>query len=640
MENTDTTKGIKVGEQRVLRKKFEKNIVRYFSIIAVFYHLYAAQFGAPEVLKYRSTHVALFLSLTFLLYRFNKSSPHDTIPWYDYVLAILAILPTIYIFIEYNYLTTRYPYVSLLKSLDYFFGIILIVLTIEACRRCVSIPLAVLFIFFVGQSLLGNILPPPLTQTPIKFRILIDHLFMTTSGIFGLITGMSATFILMFVLFGSIFEEAKGSEFFMNIATALLGKTRGGTAKTAIIASALFGTISGSAVANVYATGCVTIPLMKKSGFSPEFAGAVEAVASSSGQLVPPIMGAAAFLIADFLNIPYIEVVKAAIFPAFLYLFSLYMNVHIEAEKKQLSVTPLSLYEEAKRNILPYIHLAIPIFIIVILLMRRKTPFFSAYWGVLATFAFAEIRSSTRINLKKLMDSFEKTARRLISIAIALYTANLIVGVIELTGLGLRITSGILFFSKGNLVLTLFLVMISSLILGMGLPTTAAYLIVAIFAAPALIRIGVYPLAAHIYVFYYAILSEITPPVALAAYAGAILAEAPMQKTAIKAVLLGAVVFIMPWVFIYNPELIHHQGSKVFLLRGYISATMGVIPFVSGLQGYLMKKSGLLERVVGLTSGILLFATGLITDILGLFLFITLLAYQWFIIKTHSIKNS
>ena len=251
----------------------------------------------------------------------------------------------------------------------------------------------------VGHSLFGNILPPPLTQTPISFRMLIDHLFMTTSGIFGLITGMSATFILMFVLFGSIFEEAKGGEFFMNVAIALLGKSRGGPAKTAVIASALFGSISGSAVANVYATGCVTIPLMKKSGFSPVFAGAVEAVASSSGQLVPPVMGAAAFLIADFLNIPYIEVVKVAFFPAFLYLFSLYVNVHLEAERKQLPAVTTDLYEKARKNILPCIHLIVPIIVIVYLLVRRKTPFFAAYWGVIASFAFAEISRHTRINL-------------------------------------------------------------------------------------------------------------------------------------------------------------------------------------------------------------------------------------------------
>ena len=454
---------MEISGQRILENKWSANIVRYFSVLAILYHLYAAQFGAPEVLKYRSTHIAIFLSLAFLLYGFAKDSSSKIIPWYDYLLVILAILPTLYIFINYEYFTTRYLYISPLRTMDYVFGITAIILIIEACRRCIGYPLPILFVIVVLQSLFGNIFPGPLRQTPISFKLLIDHLFMSTSGLFGLITGMSATFIIMFVIFGSIFEESKGGQLFMDVASAALGKSRGGAAKTAIIASSLFGSISGSAVANVYATGCVTIPLMKKSGFQPSFAAAVEAVASTSGQLVPPVMGTAAFLMANFLGIPYIKVVYAAILPSFLYLFSLYINVQLESERLKLPAIEKSLIKKARKNILKNIHLSLPIFVIVYLLIQRRTPFFSAYWGAITAFIVAQLRGHTRIGFKGLLDSFERAARRLIPIAVALFTANLIVGVIELTGLGLRITSAIIHFSGGNLTVTLFLTMVVAL---------------------------------------------------------------------------------------------------------------------------------------------------------------------------------
>jgi len=630
---------MEISGQRILENKWSANFVRYFSVLAILYHLYAAQFGAPEVLKYRSTHIAIFLSLAFLLYGFTKNSSSKIIPWYDYLLVILAILPTAYIFINYKYFTTRYLYISPLRTTDYVFGIIAIILIIEACRRCLGYPLPILFVIVVSQSLFGNIFPGPLRQTPISFKLLIDHLFMSTSGLFGLITGMSATFIIMFVIFGSMFEESKGGQLFMDVASAVLGKARGGPAKTAIIASSLFGSISGSAVANVYATGCVTIPLMKKSGFKPSFAAAVEAVASTSGQLVPPVMGTAAFLMANFLGIPYIKVVQAAILPAFLYLFSLYINVHIESERLKLPAMGKSLVKKARKNILKNIHLFFPIFIIVYLLIQRRTPFFSAYWGIITAFIVAQLSRHTRISFKGLLDSFERAARRLVPIAVALFTANLIVGVIELTGLGLRITSALIHFSGGNLAVTLFLTMVVSLILGMGLPTTAAYLIVAIFAAPALIQMGIDPLASHLFVFYYAILSEITPPVALSAYAAATVAEAPMQKTAFKAMQLGAVVFVMPWLIIYNTNLIYFRGNPWVAAEGILTIILGIIPFVSGVQGYLFNKSNIIERVIGFASGFFLFMPGVYSDILGLILFLLLSIYQLFGKKKYFHNN-
>ncbi len=620
---------MKVGGQRLLNRNWDRIGVRYLGIISILYHLYAAQFGAPEVLKYRSTHVALYLALTFLLYNYNKSlSNEKNIPWHDYLLAGLAILPTIYIFINYERFTTRYPYVSPLHAMDWVFAILAIILTFEACRRSIGYPLPILFIIFTTHALFGGNLPGPFGQANISLRRLVDHLFMTTSGLFGLVTGMSATFIVLFVLFGAVFEDARGGQLFMDIATALMGKTRGGPAKTGVIASGLFGSISGSTVSNVYATGSITIPLMKKVGFKPAVAGAIEAVASSSGQLVPPIMGAAAFMMADFLNIPYLQVAAGAALPAFLFLFSLYMMVHFQSKKSNLAPMEMSMVSEARKNIWQGLHLVFPIITIVYLLSRRHTPFFSAYWGVVTAIIFAQLRPYSRMNFKKILDTLEKSARRLAPIAVALFIANLVVAVIELSGLGLRFTSILLEMSGGSLPLTLFLIMLSSIILGMGLPTTAAYLIVSIFAAPTLVELGVYPLAAHIFVFYYSILSAITPPVALAAYAAATIAEAPMQKTAMQAVKIGATVFIMPWVIIYNPDLVQYGSDWWSNIQTIITAVMGVIPFTSGIQGLLFKKSNIVERGLGLVSGILLFISGGVTDLIGLLLFALLGIYQ------------
>lgn len=613
-------------------------LVRIYGIVIISYHLYAAQFGAPEVLKFRSTHLSMYVAMVFLTFGITKKVFGSKIPWYDYLCAVLAWLPTLYLFLDYERLTTRFPYVSALTNLDWIMGILAIILTVEACRRSLGPALPIIWLFFTLHALFGPYFPSLFRQSAIIPRRLMDHLFLTTQGLYGTVTGISATLVLMFVLLGAILEAAKGGQLFMDIASASMGKSRGGPAKAAIIASGLFGSISGSHVANVYATGTFTIPLMKKIGFKPVFAGAVEAVASTSGQLVPPIMGTAAFLMADFLKIPYITVAKAAILPAVLYLFAAFMMVHFEALKNSLPSMSEELVKQAKKNILPAIHLVISIGIVVYLLSRRHTPFFAAYYGVVAAFILAQLRSHTRMNIKTILDSLEKAARRLTPIAAALFVASLIVGTIELSGLGLRITSIILQLSGENLLITLFLIMGTCIVLGMGLPTTAAYLIVAIFGAPALIELGVVPLAAHFFVFYYAIISGITPPVAITAYAAATVAETPMQKTAIRAVQLGAAIYIVPFIMVYNPELVLVGTGGLEYIQVMITAILGVIPFTVAVQSFLLRKTLIIERVLALVSGLLLFVPGTFTDAIGIIILALLFAYQKYGVRSAQVK--
>ncbi len=595
-------------------------VLRWYSIGIILFHLYAAQFGAPEVLIFLPTHVAMYVGLVFLAYPIRKGLRNEFIPWYDWLLCLASWVPALYIFTHYEHVVTRLPYVDAMTSVEIAMGIAAVLLTLEACRRSIGVTLAVLFAFFLTHALFGQFFPGPLRQTPVEFERLLDHLYMGSSGLYGSVTGISATFVLMFVLLGAVLERSGGGALFMNLAVGLMGGFRGGTGKAAVAASGLFGSISGSAVANVYATGTFTIPLMKRTGFHPAFAAGVEAVASSSGQLVPPIMGSAAFLIADFTRMQYLDVAVAATLPAFLYLFAVMVMVHIESVKFGLPAMSREAVLQARGDVKLHVHMLLVLVIVVAMLVDRRTPFFAAYVGVLATLVLAQFRQSTRLNVRGILDAFEMGARRIMPVAAALFVAAMVVGTIELTGLGLRFTSLLLSITHGSLLLTLILVMLSCVILGMGLPTAAAYLIVALFGAPALIKLGVDPLAAHMFVFYYAILSAITPPVAIAAYAAATIAGCPMQKAGWNAMKIGAAVYIVPFVMAYHPSLLL-KGSPFDIVLAFFTSVVGVLALAAGVQGFGVRRLTVVERILCLSAAGLLFWGGWVTDLGGVVLF-------------------
>lgn len=618
---------MKIGTQRET-VGWQMQLVRWYAVAIILYHLYAAQFGAPEVMLFRSTHVAMYGGLCFLVYR-AFSGYGNRIPWYDFLLVVLVWLPAIYIFVEYEYITRRFPYIQDLRTIDWIMGSLAIVLTIEACRRSIGNALVILFLIFLAHAFLGPYSPGPFRHAGVSAERLLDHLYMTSSGLYGSVTGISATYVLMFVLLGAVLEQARGGDLFMNISTGAMGRLRGGPGKAAVLASAMFGSISGAAVANVYATGTFTIPLMIRTGFRARFAAAVEAVGSSSGQLVPPIMGSAAFLIADFTRTPYLDVAFAATLPALLYLFAVFMMVHFETAKYNVGAMPDEMVRAARADIIKHVHLLLPLAIVVGLLIQRYTPFYAAYIGVLATILVAQIRADTRMNISGVIDAFEKAARRIAPIAAALFVAALIVGTVELTGLGLRFTSIVLSVTGENLLFTMVLIMLSCIVLGMGLPTAAAYLVVAIFGAPALVRLGVEPLAAHLFIFYYAIISAITPPVAVAAYAAATIADTSMQRTGLTAMRLGAAVYIVPFVMIYNPALIM-IGDWTQILWAFVTAVVGVISIAAAVQGYLLIRTNILERLMVAAGGLGLMTGQLRSDIAGLGLLLGAVALQHF----------
>lgn len=617
---------VQVSGQRPL-EGWHYQILRIFSLAVVSYHIYAVQFGAPAVMLFRSAHVSMYVGMTFLAYSFLPGRQSGRIPLYDYILCLIAILPAAYIHFDYDRILNRYPYVTPLESLDWVFGVIIIILTVEACRRSLGWTLPIMFSFFVAHALFGPYFPNVLKQPAIDPEQIIDHTFMTVNGLYGTISGISSTYVMMFVMFGAVLDKARGGELFMHLSALFTGRMRGGPGKAAVIASGMFGSLSGAAVANVYATGSFTIPLMIRNGFDRRFAAAIEAVASASGQLVPPIMGSAAFLIADFTNTPFVGVLTSAIIPAFLYLFAAFLMVHFEAIRKGIPVDP-TLVDKAKEEVLDYIHMLLPIGVIIYLLLERHSPFNAAYWAMLTTFGLAMLRPKTRLTLRTALDALEYGGRTIAPVALALFIAAMIISTIELTGLGLRFTSLLLSISGGELHIMLVLVMISCIVLGMGLPTAAAYTIVAIFAAPAMIKLGVEPLAAHFFVFYFAIISAITPPIAVAAYAAASIAQEPsMQKTGLTAMKLGAAVYITPFIFVANPSLLM-IGDWTEILLALVTAIVGIIALASCVQGYLLRPLTIPPRIAMAGASILLLVGGWKTDLLGICLFFSVVAWQ------------
>ena len=632
----ELTEPVQIGNQRRLAGA-SGLFLRWFSVLVILYHLSAAAFGAPEVMLFRPTHVAMYVSMIFLVYGVSRNSSGENIPWYDWLLFMLSWIPVLYIYSNYHYVVERYPYITDLHTIDWAVAILAIGLAMEACRRAIGNTLVILLIIFLIHGLFGPYFPGPLQQAAVDPMRLLDHLFLTTQGLYGSITGISATYVLMFVLLGAVLEKARGGALFMNLAAGLMGRQPGGPGKAAVLASGLFGSISGAAVANVYATGTFTIPLMIKTGFKRQFAAAVEAVASASGQLVPPIMGSAAFLIADFTRTPYIEVAKAAALPAFLYLFAAYFMVHLETKKYNLPSMDSELVQRARREIGLDIHMLFVLVVVVILLIDRTTPFYAAFAGVLCTILFSFLRSHTQLNLKSLLDSFETGARRIAPIASALFIAALVVGTIELSGLGLRFTSILVNVTGGNLLFTLLLVMFSCIVLGMGLPTSAAYMIVAIFGAPALIKLGIEPLAAHFFVFYYAIISAITPPVAVAAYAAATIANTPLQKTGLTAMKLGAAVYLVPFVMVYSPALLS-IGEAGEVILAFITGVVAVVALATAVQGYLFTRLTMLERFVSAIAAASLLHGDWKSDVLGAVLLGLVIAIQIFRTKNVSVS--
>lgn len=602
-----------------ITKGFRTKIVSFACIAMSIFHLYiASPIGTMPSNKVRMIHLAFVLFLIFLLFpMFKSKDKKDNTTVFDYILAVLGIIPNIYLFFNIDAISMR---AGVMSNLDIVMAILTVILVLEATRRCIGSPLTILAIISLLYAYLGPNLPGALMHRGFGIKRLAEHMFISAEGIYGIPLGVSATVIFLFILFGSFLAETGLSKFFTNAALGFAGHKVGGPAKVSIISSGLLGMINGSAAANVVTTGAFTIPLMKRLGYKPFIAGAVEAVASTGGQIMPPVMGAAAFIMAEYLAVPYSYVMIVAIIPAVLYYVSLWINIDLEARKTGLACLPKDQLPDVKAEFKENWHLIIPIILLVTMLMKNFTPSYSAFFGIVALVIVSYFKKHSRLKLYKLLKALESGAKQGLSVAIACGVVGLVIGVVNLTGLGLQLANIVIGIAKGNLFFTLILTMIAVVILGMGMPTSGAYIVGATVGTQALTALGVSPTAAHLFVFYFAALSAITPPVALASYAGAGIADANVNKVGWTAVRLGLIGFIIPFMFIYSPPLLMIDSTPIQVVLAFTSATIGCLALGGATQGYLLTKLNIYERIICFAAAMLLIKSGSITDMIGLVL--------------------
>ncbi len=589
------------------------------------FQVYTAAFGLLPAQLQRSIHLAYAFALTYLLFPLRTKDETNRLHWSNWVIAAFAVYIGLYMALNYMRIMESGGDYSRMDYVGAIFGILL---TLEATRRVVGLPIVCLCVFFLFYSYFGNYFPGFMAHRGFSLQRIASHMYLTTEGILGIPLGVAATFIYLFILFGSFREKTGLGQLFIDISNAVAGWASGGPAKMAIVTSALEGTVSGSSVANTVESGSLTIPMMKRLGYRPEFAAAVEASSSTGGQIMPPIMGAAAFIMAEFLNVPYLDIAKAAAIPACLYFFGVFMEVHFEAKRcnlRGLSRDELPKFGEVMKE---RGHLFVPLFAIIIFLSIGFTPLYAALMGLITCIIAGALKKSTRMSPRQIADGFELGARNAVGVALACASAGIIIGAITLTGLGLKLGNGLVELAGGNLLLTLIFTMITSIILGMGVPTTANYIITSTIAAPALIQLGVHPLAAHMFVFYFGIVADITPPVALAAYAGSGIAKSNPFWTGVTATKLAIGAFLVPYVFVYNTSMLWVGASWYMVLQTLITSCIGMTAIGAAMIGFFLAPMSWLERVLFFAGGLMMVVPGTYTDLLGLALLIVLVFYQ------------
>lgn len=629
-------------------RRLEGPVAKFCFLLAVIWslaQLYTAVFGVFPSTIQRAPHVGAALILIFLLYPAKKGLTNNKIPWYDYLFAFLGFLVSAYHLIFYQDLLWR---AGLYTDLDMIIGIIAVLLVIEATRRLAGPVIVTLAVFFLFYAYFGEYFPSFMQHSGLSLKRIAVFQWIGTEGILGIPIDVSSKFIFLFMLFATFLKKTGIGDWLTDVAVGLTGGSTGGPAKAAVIASATQGTVSGSSVANTVGTGSVTIPLMKNIGYRKEFAGAVEAAASTGGQLMPPIMGAAAFIMTEFLNVSYAKIAIAACVPALLYFMGIFTTVHFEALKTGLTGIPKDKLPNWRKLIKEKWFLATPIVGMIFLLVKGFTPMRAAFWGVMLCILCSMILKETRISLKEIIKGLEEGARAALPVVAACATAGIIVGIITLTGLGLKMAGGIVSLAGGNLYLTMVFTMLCSIILGMGVPTTANYIIQATISAPALIELGVPPLAAHLFVFYFGIVADITPPVALAAFAGSGIAGSDPLKTGVEAFKLGFAAYLVPYIFVLSPVLVLIRPDDctstalfVFLvIKAVITSIIGMISIGSATTGYLITNGRWYERLVLFIAGVSLIKPETMTDLLGFGLIASIIIIQKNRVKKLNINMS
>ena len=590
-----------------------KKVSLILAICFVAFHLYTAAFGTMPGIAQKSIHLGFLLVIFYINAMVDSEKRWEQI--FLGIMALFALGGCAYITILDENLQLR---AGIVYASDILFAILLIIAIFEACRRKMGNPLVIIPLVFVAYAFLGKYIPGFLNQPGMTLKKFTSLVYLTTDGIFGSPLYASASYVVLFVLLGAIMSVSGIGDYMTNLATSLFGHMRGGPAKVAVVASGFFGSISGSPTANVIGTGTFTIPMMKKNGFEPEFAAAVEATASTGGAIMPPIMGSTAFIMAEMLGIPYTAVAKAALIPAILYFLAVLFGVDIYAAKHGLKGIPRSQLPKV-RSMLKQIYMLAPLlFLIFCMAVFNMTIVRSGLLTIIVTLVLVEINPKTRMTKEQWLQIPVQTVKSAVSVGIACAMAGIISGVIMGSGLGYRISSILTSVAGTSMLLLLVLTMVVSLIMGMGVPTTAAYLVLASLVAPTMIQLGIPPLAAHMFIFYFGCISSITPPVALAAYAGAGLAGCDPNKTGYKAFRLAFCSFLMPYLFVYNPVLLM-EGGVLDILWSLVTALIGAYLLASGFEGFFFRWSlKWFERPLMILGAVMLIVPGMVTDLVGI----------------------
>ncbi|MEW6664557.1 MAG: TRAP transporter permease [Thermodesulfobacteriota bacterium] len=573
--------------------------------LAVF-HIYTALFGSLDALMQRSIHLGMGLILAFLVHPTRRSAKGKGAGRLNFFLIASVILMIGYLFARYEWVTVnRFPLISPVHWYEKILGVLAILLVLEAARRVVSPGLLYVVVAFLIYPLVGPYLPGVLHSSPLGWTAIVDFNYLSLGGIFGIPLGVSATEIALFIIFGSVLMRSGGSQLISDLATAMAGRYVGGPAKVAVVASSMMGTITGSATANVATVGSITIPMMKKAGYSPTFAAAVEAVASCGGQIMPPVMGAAAFVMSSFSGIPYVEICYYALFPAILYYLTLFFTVDLEARRLKLKTSKPDL--NLGSTLREYGHMIVPIAVLLYVLIAGYTPRLAGALGTLAAIAASQFRKKTRMSFLVVLDALEHGAKGMLIVCISTAAAGIICGTVDLTGLGQRFGSAFMDLTGGNMLLGLFLCMFIAILLGLGLPTTPAYIVQAATVIPALIKMGLPMPAAHLFAFYYSCLALITPPDASAAYTAASLAGANGWRTGWLATRIAFVAFVVPFMFVFDNSLLL-MGGLWAIAGSILTASVGTWCLAASGEAYLFGRLNWIERaIVGIAALLLLF---------------------------------
>lgn len=604
------------------RAKVFALVITILAIGLSLFHIYTAGYGTLPSWQQRSIHVIWSILLIFLLFPVRKGKKFGAL---DVVIVLVTVITAGFMLIDFQGIQMRSGNVG---TYDIIFGTIFIALVLEAARRTNGIFMSFIGVFFIVYLFLGRYFPGDLAHPGVRYGKFIDQMFNSTLGIFSEPIYVSSTVLILFVIFGSFLMKSGGGQFFTDFAFGIFGNKTGGPALSAVGASALVGTITGNGAANAAITGSFTIPLMKKLGYSKRFSAAVEAVASQGGQIMPPIMGASVFIMAEATNIPYIKLALYALIPAIIYFFIAGMVVYFHAKRLKLEGISKEQLPNVSKVLLKQGYLFLPVIVIIGLMIYGYSPMKAGFYAIVITIILSWVKKATRMKFLDILAALESGSKNALGVIAACATAGIIVGAISLTGLGLTFSRFVIGLAGGNLFLLLIMIALASLIMGMGMPTVSAYIVLAVLGVPALVDIGVNLISAHMFVFYFGVMSGLTPPVAITAYTTAGIAGSEPQRTALYAIRIGLGGFFIPFLFVYNPELLLQGGDFAHISIAVASAFGSCLLFAAALENYFLGELGNIKRIVMFASAVLLVLPGLLGDGIGLLLFLIIILLQ------------